>query len=120
MGDVSVHGDDVCLRSSGYEISSQIKREIQNGDAAFEANVVIGHRTTTSDQITELYWYQIGNQVYTDRDGGKDALRKYWSQQKRPAILKVLLAVNDLPPKAAEKILRKIAVPIYQWAETIE
>ena len=114
------HLPDICLRSAGYEISSQFKRKVQDGNASFEAGVITGHRTTTSDQITEFYWYQIGSQTYTDRNGGKHVLRKFWSQEKRPPVLKVLLAVNDQPPKAAEKILQKIAVSIYQWIETIQ
>ena len=114
------HLPDICLRGAGYEISSQFKRKVQDGNASFEASVITGHRTTTSDQITGFYWYQVGSQTYTDRNGGKGVLREYWSQQKRPAVLKVLLAVNNLPPKAAEKILQKISVPVYQWIKTIQ
>lgn len=102
------HEPDICYTSQGWKIASQSTIALPNHP---EAHVALRSYEQAGRRLWVVFWYQIGELTYSDRDGARPARRAYWGERERPPLIKTVLQTLDDDPKGIK--LTALASLIY-------
>ncbi len=106
------HYPEVCYPSSGWGVVEREKSKIEApGAAPVSARRMVYEQDRQQVQI--LFWYQLGERSFVDRDSYRDARQAYFGRRQWPPAIKVLLQA----PTAArnEPALLDVAEQIRVW-----
>ncbi len=112
------HPPDACYESAGWTITGTKTVRIKPRDDSDQpaASVVLLSMERDGQRIRSLYWYQIGDRVYVNRDGARNVRRSYWGKPARPPMLKFLLQTAGSDGERAEARLIDIAENALGWS----
>lgn len=108
------HHPEVCYPGSGWEINGTDTVSLESGNT-IDARLMMCHRRG-EDAVT-LFWYQMGDLVYVDRDGGREAHVQLRNRGIRPPLIKILLQVSGTESDVASIPLSDIGKKIGDWAK---
>ena len=114
------HPPDACYEAAGWTITGRktVRLKPKDGSDQSAVSVVLLSMERDGQRICALYWYQIGEQVYVDRDGARNIRRSYWGKPQRPALMKFLLQTLGSDSERAEARLIDIAEQTLGWSRT--
>jgi EpsI family protein len=68
-------------------------------------------------RVVTMYWYQIGDMTYFNRDSSRAVQRSLWGTKTRPPTVKVLMQVEDNGDSKQDPVeaLQEIGAEVYAW-----
>ena len=107
------HHPPMCYTRSGWEVEESAQNVFVESEDSIEARLMMCHRL--GDRVATLYWYQMGDLIYFDRDTARDARRELFGAKEWPPIVKVLLQTQMDDPELAKQRLADIASKVRDW-----
>lgn len=106
------HYPEVCYPTSGWGV---VKRETSKVEAPGAAPVSARLMTygQSGTQVAILFWYQLGERSFVDRDSYRAARQAYFGRREWPPAVKVLLQVPSANRNKAQ--LEDVAGQIRAW-----
>ncbi|MCL4191019.1 MAG: EpsI family protein [Thermoguttaceae bacterium] len=106
------HYPEVCYPSSGWGV---VDRETSKIEAPGAAPVSARRMVYEQDrqQVQILFWYQLGDRSFVDRDSYRNARQAYFGRREWPPAIKVLLQVPSANRNKAQ--LEDVASKIRAW-----
>ncbi len=95
------HLPEVCFQGSGWTIeqSKDVRLTAVAGQPSL-ARVLVVRRE--GEQAVALFWFQMGDQSFVDRDSYRHARRTFFGLEAWPAVVKVLLQTSAGSPAEAQ------------------
>jgi EpsI family protein len=110
------HEPHVCYTGSGWNIDS--RRQIDVPEApGLRATLLVAAQK--GQRIQVLYWYQLGDRAYSDRDGARGARRQLWGEKTWPPLIKVMLQAPADDPARLDKGLADFAHRVFDWTKAL-
>ncbi len=110
------HEPHVCYTGSGWNIDA--RRQIDVPEApGLQATLLTAEQRGRRIQV--LYWYQLADHAYSDRDGARAARRQLWSKKTWPPLIKVMLQAPAEDPSRLDKGLADFAHRVYDWTKDL-
>ena len=75
--------------------------------------------SATGQSVTILYWYQMGNRHYVDRDSARQVRRSFWGNRERPPLVKVLLQIPNRDRPADLSTMCELASDIHRFVREL-
>lgn len=85
-GEWTPHPPQDCYTNNGWTLFSREKTNLADTKKAETQSY-----SKNGQRVRVLYWYQIGEVVYFNRDGGRPARAQYLGHRTRPPLFKVML-----------------------------
>lgn len=116
--EMTPHRPDFCYAGDGWQLTGEQIVPLMPVNGSTDRQAVAARLLTlerSGQRVLALYWYQLGDQVFVDRNGARDARQHLWGRDAWPPVIKVLVEISapELPP--AEKQLRQFADLVYGW-----
>lgn len=117
------HSPLVCYPSSGWTTVRTTNEELQMADtpsgtpplnAAFALFEMEGRHELI------LYWYQLGEQTFSDNQGLREAQKKVRNLKAWPSLVKVLLSTEASNSEIARKRLIEFGSRVYGWSSQMQ
>jgi Protein of unknown function (DUF3485) len=86
------HHPDGCYRDAGWEV---VRAWTESLPAHSEIPIALRTFERAGNRVTVAFWYQIGKQVYFDRNGGRVVHRALWGAREHPPLVKTLLQTSS-------------------------
>lgn len=110
--DNPAHYPEVCYPGSGWGVVERETSKIEvPGAAPVSARRMVYEQDRQQVQI--LFWYQLGERSFVDRDSYRDARQAYFGRKRWPPAIKVLLQVPSANRNEAQ--LEDVASQIRVW-----
>jgi EpsI family protein len=113
------HPPTVCYPSSGW-IQTDRKDVVLEARNAPPAPAQMIAYDKEGSRVLILYWFQLGNQIFTDDQGLSDARRALRQNPTWPAIVKVLLQTQITNAELDEQRLKDFGAGVYAWTSQIQ
>lgn len=112
------HLPTACYGGSGHRIITENRSQLQ---AADQSSVPVRHLLLERDgqQVCVLYWYQLGDRVFFDSYGQREALWTLRHKDSRPPLIKVMIEAPASDPEQARAQLESIAAPLLAWTREL-
>ena len=69
--------------------------------------------------LSVVYWYQIGDCVAVDRNGGRQARLRVRGNKAWPPIVKVILEIPARDTDQTVDVLESLAMPVFEWTNQL-
>lgn len=112
------HPPEVCYKGAGYTLREKSDAPMLNHpeERFCESEFVMSGSGITASAI---YWYQMGEQTYLNRDGSRPVRRSFWGTAVRPPLVKVLMQCSDAESPERDRCLKSLADSVYDFAVTL-
>ena len=112
VGERAPHPPEICYPSQGYTQETRTMVELPwHPDRSVRSTQF--RRKIDGAEIVTMYWYQIGEQVYVDRNGSRRVFRDFWGSRERPPMVKVLMQTAQTNVKEDRAKLAELADKVY-------
>jgi hypothetical protein len=112
------HPPHMCYDAAGFEPTQDQRVSLPGLDServAFQRYT----NKATGQAVLILFWYQMGDRHYVNRDGSREVRRSYWGSRERPPLVKVLLQIIDREDRQEESHMMELASEIYRYASEL-
>jgi hypothetical protein len=108
------HGPDLCYQSAGWKLAPSYTRVLPE-----RPNVSVGVQKfeRAGQQVVVVYWYQMDDRAFVDREGWRQMRRAQWGRLEWPPLTKILLQSSD--SGEAETKLLEIATHVYDFVSKV-
>ncbi|MCX7424614.1 MAG: EpsI family protein [Planctomycetia bacterium] len=113
------HPPTVCYPSSGW-IQTNEKEVILEAPGAPPAPTRVITYDQAGERVLVMFWFQLGDHVFTDDQGLNDARRVLRQNATWPAIVKVLLQTKITNPEQDEQRLKDFGARLYAWTSQLQ
>lgn len=110
------HYPEVCYPSAGWKVIRRETKRLAGGNAntaGATARLMIIERG--DQQATVLFWYELGDGCFVDRDSYRQARRAFFGRSQWPAAVKILLQSSDPDARNGERSLADFAEQVHVW-----
>lgn len=111
------HPPDMCYTKAGWKIGEQSKVTLNSVEPIKVQSCKFDREGSA---VVTLFWYQLGDQIYFDKDGARAAQQKLWGNPKWPPLVKVLTQTSGYQDARSEEHLVDIASHIRNWTATLK
>jgi len=109
-----LHPPELCYSSNGFLVEGGETMEISGKDKKAHAARFL--TMTRNDQhVYCLYWYQVGDKTFWNGDDQRRVVQSFRGQKFWPPMIKVMLEISANSPDEAQKQLKPLAEPVYDW-----
>lgn len=111
------HPPELCYKGAGFVQGQKSQVDLPGRDKQ-RVRLTEFAASNTGQQVSVIYWYQIGDKAYVDRDSGRAIRRGLWGSPERPPMVKVLLQSGELASDDEENKgdLLELAAQIHRFA----
>jgi hypothetical protein len=109
------HPPEVCYKGAGFNLRENSNVSLPNHDQArvCEAQFIM---PTSGTIVSTIYWYQMGDLTYFNRDGSRPVRQSFWGSPERPPLIKVLMQCGDSESAERDRRLEGLADAVYEFA----
>ena len=112
------HPPTVCYPSSGW-IQIDRREVVLEPPGAPPAPTQVVTYDKEGTQVLVMFWFQLGDQVFTDDQGLRDARRALRTNATWPAIIKVLLQARGTSEQDRQR-LKSFGAQVYAWTSQLQ
>lgn len=112
------HSPEICYPGAGYTLRNRSDDALLNhpSERFRECEFVMPGSGFTASAI---YWYQMGERTYFNRDGSRPVRQSFWGTAERPPLVKVLIQCSDPESAERDRCLKSLADTVYEFAATL-
>jgi hypothetical protein len=105
------HPPAVCYRTNGWNVLPTSTRSLPG-----RPHAQIGLQTCerSGERVIVVYWYQMGDRTYYDRNSARGVRRSQWGRKEWPPLVKTLLQTEDVGGDAESRLV-ELASRIYDF-----
>jgi len=112
------HPPEMCYRGAGYTLEAKSDDALLNHptERFCESKFVM---PGSGFKALAIYWYQMGDKTYFNRDGSRPVRQSFWGSPERPPLVKVLIQCNDPESAERDRSVKSLADAVYDYATTL-
>jgi hypothetical protein len=104
------HPPELCYSSNGWALLES--RAVTLPDRP-RVRISVQRYGRAEQRVVVVYWYQMDDRTYLDRNGERIARKAMWGKRQWPPLTKTLLQTSE--SEKAESLLLDIAAHIYDF-----
>lgn len=108
------HPPELCYSGVGFNLTSKSVATLPNTEHAVRVEEFVAQNAGEIANV--IYWYQIGDNTYYDRNSARPIRRKLWGKAERGPLIKVLLHANELGSDESRQSIMELAASIEEFA----
>jgi EpsI family protein len=108
--DWTPHLPEVCYSANGWELLQSRTVSLPGSPSV---RVALQTYQQPAQRVVVVYWYQMDQGTFSDREGGRKLRRGQWGRRARSPLLKTILQTGESDRAEAE--LLEIAAKIYEF-----
>lgn len=113
------HPPTVCYPSAGWIQNNREEVVLEAPNVPPATTQMVTYEKEGTRYIV-MFWFQMGDQVFTDDQGLGDARRALRTNATWPAIVKVLLQTQISNPEQDEQRLKDFGSQVYAWTSQLQ
>ena len=107
------HPPNVCYTGAGWHIVAQELVPVETEWGTVPLMLMSWEKN--GELVVTGHWYQIGQDLVTNRDAGRAVHRKFWGKPELPSTLKVLLQARNVSLEGARPGMKDFAEQVFSW-----
>lgn len=111
----SPHSPEICYPAQGFEQVRKATTSLPEHSSIRVRRTRFGNPTDGARVLT-MYWYQMGETAYVDRDSARAVRRAQWGSPERPPVIKVLMQMSDRDSDDDSDAMTELADQVYAFA----